>query len=135
MLIYSWKGRPPVADDTAGRAWAVLEPGADWTEVSYGEVTATGSLIRNKSIEEAFPNVPPLPSGIAGRHRRPEHYFFHILSRHRLKIDGTGQVFSHKAHADEHGQFIAKDLRTAGLKEVLILVASDSGEILYRIEV
>jgi hypothetical protein len=60
-------------------------------------------------------------------------YFFHILSRNRLKIDRTGQVFSHKAHADEHGQFVAKDLRTAGLKDVLILVTSDSGEILYRI--
>jgi hypothetical protein len=72
VLIYSWNGLPAVADDTAGRAWVVIEPGADWTEVSYVEVTATGSLIRSKSIEEAFPNVPPLPLGIAGRHTGPE---------------------------------------------------------------
>ena len=67
MLIYSWKDRPAIADDTTGRAWAILEPGAGWTEVSYIEVTVLGSLIRNKSIEEAFPNLPPLPSSIRGQ--------------------------------------------------------------------
>ena len=62
-------------------------------------------------------------------------YYFHILGQNRLKIDAAGQVFSNRVDAAEHGQFIAKDLKNAGLKDVLIIVTSDNGEILCRIDV
>ncbi len=67
MLVYSRKGCPAVADDKTGRAWAVLSPGANWSEVDYSELIATGQLLRGQSLDQAFPNLPPLPQIKSGQ--------------------------------------------------------------------
>lgn len=61
VLVYSWKGRPAVADARTGKAWAILVSGGHWEAVSFEEIILTGELRRGQTLDEAFPGLPPLP--------------------------------------------------------------------------
>jgi hypothetical protein len=60
MQFVDWESRPAIM--LAGRAWAVLEPGGDWTPVHGAEVGDSGRLLEDEEeLRATFADWGPLP--------------------------------------------------------------------------
>jgi hypothetical protein len=62
--FFDWEYRPAVSEGS--RAWAVLAPGEDWTEVDVAEVVDSGKVLPDEAawrqaFSLTFPDLPDLP--------------------------------------------------------------------------
>jgi hypothetical protein len=66
MRFVNWEWRPAVTDSV--RAFAVLAPGEDWTEVDSAEVSESGWIVPEDEFRsifaDAFGTLPPLPDAM-----------------------------------------------------------------------